>query len=399
MSIIVGIRNLIIRILFRIMRPVIILMDPEQAHYSMKRIGVFLGSNFITRAFTSLLYDYGHKSLNIKVDGIDYRNPIGLSAGFDKDGELTKIYPSLGMGLAELGSITGEICPGNPGKRLFRMVKSKAIVVWYGLNNMGAEKLSARLSGQDFGRLRVGINAALSNMSSEFDLDSSINDYLKTMTLFKDIGDYYTVNISCPNTQEGEPFVDKDKLDALLTAINKEIRPIANKPIYVKLAADMSVPEINTIVDACVEHGMEGVVCTNLAKPEFNTEHRPEEYPTTKGLLPKGKGAMSGLPLQRISTNVVRHVYRRTRGKLTIIGVGGIFSARDAYEKITSGASLCHMITTMIFDGPQNISEINRGLVKLLKADGFNSIAEAVGSRNPLPADVNTEKLKLVQSA
>ena len=399
MSIIVGIRNLILRILFRIMRPVIFLMDPEQAHYSMKRIGVFLGSNFITRAFTSLLYDYGHKSLNIQVDGIDYRNPIGLSAGFDKDGELTKIYPSLGMGLAELGSITGEICPGNPGKRLFRMVKSKAIVVWYGLNNMGAEKLSARLSGQDFGRLRVGINAALSNMSSEFDLDSSINDYLKTMTLFKDIGDYYTVNISCPNTQEGEPFVDKDKLDALLTAINKEIRPIANKPIYVKLAADMSVPEINTIVDACVEHGMEGVVCTNLAKPEFNTEHRPEEYPTTKGLLPKGKGAMSGLPLQRISTNVVRHVYRRTRGKLTIIGVGGIFSARDAYEKITSGASLCHMITTMIFDGPQNISEINRGLVKLLKADGFNSIAEAVGSRNPLPADVNTEKLKLVQSA
>ena len=399
MSIIVGIRNLILRILFRIMRPVIFLMDPEQAHYSMKRIGVFLGSNFITRAFTSLLYDYGHKSLNIKVDGIDYRNPIGLSAGFDKDGELTKIYPSLGMGLAELGSITGEICPGNPGKRLFRMVKSKAIVVWYGLNNMGAEKLSARLSGQDFGRLRVGINAALSNMSSEFDLDSSINDYLKTMTLFKDIGDYYTVNISCPNTQEGEPFVDKDKLDALLTAINKEIRPIANKPIYVKLAADMSVPEINTIVDACVEHDMEGVVCTNLAKPEFNTEHRPEEYPTTKGLLPKGKGAMSGLPLQRISTNVVRHVYRRTRGKLTIIGVGGIFSARDAYEKITSGASLCHMITTMIFDGPQNISEINRGLVKLLKADGFNSIAEAVGSRNPLPADVNTEKLKLVQSA
>tara|TARA_A100001391_G_scaffold70407_1_gene44983 strand:+ start:2012 stop:3136 length:1125 start_codon:yes stop_codon:yes gene_type:complete len=374
-------------------------MDPEQAHYSMKRIGVFLGSNPITKAFTSLLFDYGHKSLNIEVDGIKYRNPIGLSAGFDKDGELTKIYPNLGFGLAELGSITGEICPGNPGKRLFRMVKSKSIVVWYGLNNMGAEKLSSRLAGQKFGRLRVGINAALSNMSSEFDLDSSIADYLKTMTLFKDIGDYYTVNISCPNTQEGEPFVDKDKLDALLTAINKHIRPITAKPIYVKLAADMSVEEINTIVDACVEHNMEGVVCTNLAKPKYNTEHRPEEYPTTKGLLPAGKGAMSGLPLQRISTNVVRHVYRRTRGKLTIIGVGGIFNAKDAYEKITSGASLCHMITTMIFDGPQNINEINRGLVKLLKADGFNTIAEAVGSRNPLPKVQQPTQLKLVQSA
>ena len=398
MSFIIAVRNLILRILFRVLRPMIFLMDPEQAHYSMKRIGVFLGSNPITKAFTSLLFDYGHKSLNIEVDGIKYRNPIGLSAGFDKDGELTKIYPNLGFGLAELGSITGEICPGNPGKRLFRMIKSKSIVVWYGLNNMGAEKLSSRLAGQKFGRLRVGINAALSNMSSEFDLDSSIADYLKTMTLFKDIGDYYTVNISCPNTQEGEPFVDKDKLDALLTAINTHIRPITAKPIYVKLAADMSVEEIDTIVDACVEHKMEGVVCTNLAKPKYNTEHRPEEYPTTKGLLPAGKGAMSGLPLQRISTNVVRHVYRRTRGKLTIIGVGGIFNARDAYEKITSGASLCHMITTMIFDGPQNINEINRGLVKLLKADGFNSIAEAVGSRNPLPK-ITPAKLKLVQSA
>ena len=398
MSTIIGIRNLILRILFRVMRPMIFLMDPEQAHYSMKRIGVFLGSNFITKAFTSLLFDYGHKSLNVEVDGIQYRNPIGLSAGFDKDGELTKIYPNLGFGLAELGSITGEICPGNPGKRLFRMVKSKSIVVWYGLNNMGAEKLSARLKGQKFGRLRVGINAALSNMSSEFDLDSSIADYLKTMTLFKDIGDYYTVNISCPNTQEGEPFVDRASLDALLTAINTHIRPITNKPIYVKLAADMSVEEIDTIVDACVEHKMEGVVCTNLAKPKYNTEHRPEEYPTTKGLLPAGKGAMSGLPLQRISTNVVRHVYRRTRGKLTIIGVGGIFNARDAYEKITSGASLCHMITTMIFDGPQNINEINRGLVKLLKADGFSTIAEAVGSRNPLPK-ITPAKLKLVQTA
>ncbi len=398
MNFIIGIRNLVLRILFRIMRPMIFLMDPEQAHYSMKRIGVFLGSNPITKAFTSLLFDYGHKSLNTEVDGIKYRNPIGLSAGFDKDGELTKIYPNLGFGLAELGSITGEICPGNPGKRLFRMIKSKSIVVWYGLNNMGAEKLSARLKGQKFGRLRVGINAALSNMSAKFDLDSSIADYLKTMTLFKDIGDYYTVNISCPNTQEGEPFVDKDKLDALLTAINKHIRPITAKPIYVKLAADMSEQEIDTIVDACVEHKMEGVVCTNLAKPKYNTEHRPDEYPTTKGLLPAGKGAMSGLPLQRISTNVVRHVYRRTRGKLTIIGVGGIFNAKDAYEKITSGASLCHMITTMIFDGPQNINEINRGLVKLLKADGFSTIAEAVGSRNPLPK-LTPAKLKLVQTA
>ena len=385
MNFIVGIRNKIMWLGFRAIRPLIFLMEPEQAHYSLKRMGVLLGSNPVTKWLTALLMDYNHKSLAITVDGIDYRNPVGLSAGFDKDGELTKIYPSIGFGLAELGSFTGEICPGNPGKRLFRMIKSKAIVVWYGLNNEGAETISKRLAKEDFGRLKVGINAANSNFTPEFDLEMSINDYLKTMKLFKDIGDYYDVNISCPNTQDGEPFVDKKNLDALLTRINEEIRPISDKPIYVKLAADMTLDEIDIIVDGCIEHGMDGVVCTNLAKPQYNTEHRPEEYPTVDGRLPKGKGAMSGLPLQRISTNVIRHVYRRTRGKLTIIGVGGIFTAKDAYEKITSGASLLHMITTMIFDGPQNINEINRGLVKLLKKDGFETMAEAVGSRNPLP--------------
>ncbi|MEM6544017.1 MAG: quinone-dependent dihydroorotate dehydrogenase, partial [Pseudomonadota bacterium] len=350
MSFIVGVRNFVLWALYRAARPAIFLMDPENAHYSMKRIGVLLGSNPITRFLTGLVYDYGHQSLNTTVDGVEYRNPVGLSAGFDKDGELTKIYPSIGFGLAELGSFTGEVCPGNPGKRLFRMVKSKSIVVWYGLNNQGAEKISSRLANADFGRLRVGINAAKSNITPEFVLQDAIDDYLKTLTHFADIGDYFTINISCPNTQDGEPFVDQHNLDTLLSQVNEKIRPLApNKPIYVKLAADMEVDEINTIVDACVEHSMEGVVLTNLAKPQFNTEHRPEEYPTTKGLLPAGKGAMSGLPLQRISTDVVRHVYRRTRGKLTIIGVGGVMSAKDAYEKITSGANLLHMITTMIF--------------------------------------------------
>ena len=386
MNFIVGIRNFFLHLLYRIMRPLIFLMEPENAHYSLKKIGVFLGSNPITRGLTSLFFNYGHASLNTQVDGISYRNPVGLSAGFDKDGELTKIYPSLGFGLAELGSFTGEVCPGNPGRRLFRMVKSKAIVVWYGLNNQGAETISSRLTNTNFGKLRVGINAAKSNVTPEFELSESIRDYVKTLTLFKDIGDYFTINISCPNTQDGEPFVNKENLDALLIAVNENIRTIASKPIYVKLAADLSLEEINVIIDGCIKHKMDGVVLTNLAKPGCNQEHIASEYPSNLGILPEGKGAMSGLPLQRISTNVIRHVYRRTRGKITIIGVGGVFSAKDAYEKITSGASLLHMITTMIFDGPQNISEINRGLVKLLKQDGFTSIEQAVGSRNPLPS-------------
>lgn len=393
MSFVVGFRNFILKVLYRMFRPLIFLMEPENAHYTLKKIGVFMGSNSLFRLLTSLLFNYSHKSLNTNVDGIEYRNPIGLSAGFDKDGELTKVYPSMGFGLAELGSFTGEVCPGNPGRRLFRMVKSKAIVVWYGLNNQGAEKISKRLENVNFGNLRVGINAAKSNVTPEFELQESIRDYIKTLTLFKDVGDYFTINISCPNTQDGEPFVDAANLDALLLAVNEDIRTITDKPIYVKLAADITLVEIDVIIDGCLKHKMDGVVLTNLAKPDTNEEHISAEYPSNLGLLPKGKGAMSGLPLQRISTSVIRHVYRKTRGKLTIIGVGGIFSAKDAYEKITSGANLCHMITTMIFDGPQNISEINRGLVKLLKEDGFKSIAEAVGTRNPLPNQYHVESV------
>ena len=391
MNFIVRLRNLTLWMLFRAARPLIFLMEPENAHSAFKRVGLFLGSNPITRGFSSLMWDYNHKSLNIEVDGIKYRNPVGLSAGFDKDGELTKIYPSMGFGLAELGSFTGEVCPGNPGRRLFRMVKSRAIVVWYGLNNQGSEQIASRLAKVNFGRLRVGINAAKSNVTPEFELQESIRDYLKTMTLFKDVGDYFTINISCPNTQDGEPFVDEHNLDALLCAVTQHIRPITDKPIYVKLAADISIAEINIIVDGCVKNNMDGFVLTNLAKPSHNSEHLPEEYPTAKGLLPAGKGAMSGLPLQRISTDVIRHVYRRTRGTKTLIGVGGIFTAKDAYEKITSGASLLHMITTMIFDGPQNLSEINRGLVQLMKKDGFTSLEQAVGSRNPLPIIAESE--------
>ena len=393
MSFVVGLRNFILKVLYRMFRPLIFLMEPENAHYTLKKVGVVMGSNSLFRLLTSLLFNYSHKSLNTNVDGIEYRNPIGLSAGFDKDGELTKVYPSMGFGLAELGSFTGEVCPGNPGRRLFRMVKSKAIVVWYGLNNQGAEKISKRLENINFGNLRVGINAAKSNVTPEFELQESIRDYIKTLTLFKDVGDYFTINISCPNTQDGEPFVDATNLDALLLAVNENIRTITDKPIYVKLAADITLEEIDVIIDGCLKHKMDGVVLTNLAKPGTNEEHISAEYPSNLGLLPKGKGAMSGLPLQRISTSVIRHVYRKTRGKLTIIGVGGIFSAKDAYEKITSGANLCHMITTMIFDGPQNISEINRGLVKLLKEDGFKSITEAVGTRNPLPIQSHVESV------
>ena len=359
-----------------IVRPLIFLWDAEKAHNKLKQFGLLLSSNALGRAFLKVLFYYQHKSLNTTVDGIKYDNPIGLSAGFDKDGELTEAYPLMGFGFAELGSFTGDVCPGNPGvgRRLLRLVKSKSILVWYGLNNQGAEAIAKRLKDKKF-KIPIGISAAKTNNSAEFDLQISIDDYLKTVNEFKDIGSYYTINISCPNTQDGEPFVDKQNLSALLKALDKVKQD--SKPVYVKLAADLELDEIDLIIDACMKHKVDGVVLTNLTKPSQSDEYLKSE-------LTFDKGALSGLPVQRISTNVVRHVYQKTRGKLTIVGVGGVFNADDAYEKITSGANLIEMITGMIFEGPQVIGEINRGLVDLLKKDGFSTIEEAVGSRNPL---------------
>lgn len=376
-NLILSIRGFITRNSYRfILKPLIFLWPPEIAHNKLKAFGKLMSVNAFGRAVLRTMFYYRHPSLKTVVDNVHYDNPIGLSAGFDKDGELTDAYPEIGFGFAELGSFTGEVCPGNPGvgRRLFRMPKSKSILVWYGLNNQGAEKNSARLKDKEF-NIPIGVNAAKSNLTPDFVLEDSIEDYLKTLRAFQGIGHYFTINISCPNTQDSEPFVDGGNLAALLKAIVAER---TERPIYVKLAADLEIEQVNTIVDLCVEFGIEGVVLTNLAKPEFNKEYVKEE-------LTFHKGAMSGLPLQRIATNMVRHVYRRTRGKLTIIAVGGVFNAEDAYEKITSGANLVEMITGMIYEGPQVMGEINRGLVKLLDKDGFGSIEAAVGSRNPLP--------------
>lgn len=381
LSFVVGARNLVLRLFYvAVAKHLIFLWEPEDAHAKMKSVGKLLGSNALTRKLTALMFYYGHKSLKSEVDGVAYPNPVGLSAGFDKDGELTSIYPELGFGLAELGSFTGDVTAGNPGKRLFRMKKSKSILVWYGLNNQGAEKIAKRLSKVNF-RIPIGISAAKSNVTPDFVLQESIDDYIKTYTAFADIGAYTTINISCPNTRDGEPFAEKENLRPLFNAIRENHIP--DRPVYVKLAADLTREELEDTLDVVMENKdiIQGVVLTNLAKPSGEGKHE------IKGDLAYHKGGMSGLPVQRLATTMIRDTYRYTGGEITIIGVGGIFNARDAYEKITSGANLLHMITAMIFDGPQVMGEINRGLVKMLKADGFKSIEEAVGSRNPMPEE------------
>lgn len=369
----VSIRNQVLKFLYKnILKRIFFLGDPEAVHDSMQYVGVLLGKLYLGRWFTHVLFGYGHPALEQTVAGIRFKNPVGLSAGFDKDAVLTDILPSVGFGFEEIGSVTGEACEGNEKPRLWRLKKSQSLLVYYGLKNRGAEEISRRLAKKHFS-FPVGISVAKTNSEKTVDEEMGIADYGKAFSLFneKNVGDYFTINISCPNAFGGEPFTDPGKLDRLLAAIRKVQ---CNKPVFIKMPAELSVPVVDEIISLARKYRITGFICTNLAKDRSNRHIKDRDVHSL--------GGMSGKVVSELSDNLISYIYRKTKGEFVIIGVGGVFSAEDAYRKIKLGASLIQLITGMIFEGPQLISEINQGLVQLLHRDGYTSIAQAIGKYN-----------------
>ena len=283
---------------------------------------------------------------------------------------MTDIVPSLGFGFTEVGSITAKPYDGNPKPRLYRLPKFQTLRINYGLKNLGAEILHKQLRNRIY-RCPVGINIAKTNAPETSEAKKGIEDYFFTYKIFQDTGDYFTINISCPNTCEDHPiFAEPQNLDLLLTRLFSIKK---NKPVFVKLSPDLQETKLEEILKVCGKYPVDGFICTNLTKVN-SFEH-------------SGKGGFSGKAVDKLSTEMVQKVYRFYNGpsaplgtsKKIIIGCGGIFTAEDAYRKIKSGASLVQLITGMIFEGPQVVSDINLGLVKLLKADGYKNISEAVG--------------------
>jgi len=364
----VQFRNSIFRFFYKwICKPIFFRFDPEQVHDFMAGTGMFLGRFRLTRAFTKLFFGYSHPILRQKVLGIDFRQPVGLAAGFDKNAELTRLMPQVGFGFEEVGSITGEPCEGNPKPRLWRLPKSKSLVVYYGLKNDGCEVISKRLSREKF-VFPVGTSIAKTNSPDTCETEAGIEDYVKAFKHFTHIGAYFTVNISCPNAFGGEPFTDPEKLGKLLAALDKIP---TEKPIFLKFSPDITSKNLDEILELVGHHRIHGFICTNLTKNRDNVKILDKVVPE--------KGGLSGKVVEDLSNRMIAHIYKKTKGKYVIIGCGGIFDANDAYKKIRSGATLLQMITGMIFLGPQNISSIHLGLVKLLKRDGFKNIHEAVG--------------------
>ena len=372
-EILIRLRNHISRFFYKaVFKPIFFLIDPETTHQQMLAVGNFLGSNPFTRALTAFFFFYSNKKLEQKILGINFPNPIGLAAGFDKEGFLTSILPSVGFGFAEVGSITGEPCEGNPKPRLWRLKKSMGIVVYYGLKNDGCEKISRRLRNKAFA-IPLGTSIAKTNSPNTVETQDGIADYVEAYKKFTTIGSYFTINISCPNAYGGQPFTDAERLDRLLTEIDK-IQ--TKKPVFLKMSPDLNYSEIDKIIEVAKQHEAAGFICTNLTDQRKNKK-------IVDRLVPK-KGGISGKPVEELANDLISYVYRKTKGEFVIIGCGGVFSAADAYKKIKLGAFLVQLITGMIFEGPQVISEINQGLVALIKKDGFKSISEAVGADNRL---------------
>jgi len=366
---IIQLRNRFFELCYKyILKPIFFINDPERVHDFMAKTGVFLGKYSFLRFLTSLSFNYKNNILKQKILGINFENPLGLAAGFDKDAVLTDIMPHVGFGFVEVGSITGSYCEGNPKPRLWRLPKSESLVVYYGLKNKGADYISNFLKSKNF-KIPIGTSIAMTNCKENLDLNNAIEDYKKAFSAFIEIGHYFTINISCPNAEGGQPFSVPENLEKLLSEIDK-IK--TQKPIFIKLSPDMSLDDLNKILDIADRHKIDGIISTNLTKKRDNPKIIEDVLPPV--------GGISGRAVQDKSDDFISYIYRRHPNRFILIGCGGVFSAEDAYKKIKAGASLIQMITGLIYKGPQNVSQINKDLVSLIKKDRFKNISEAIGS-------------------
>lgn len=345
-----------------LLKPFLFLFDPETIHDLFLKVGNLLGSNEYTREITSTIFRYQNKKLEQNILGIKFLNPVGLSAGFDKDAQIVDILPSVGFGFTQVGTVTYKAYEGNPKPRLTRITDKKSILVYYGLKNIGAKEIIQKLKKTHNKNFPISISIGKTNSKYTSSEKAGIKDYIDCTKLIEkaNVGDFYTINISCPNTFGGEPFTTPKKLEALL----KEFKKLKiKKPIFIKMPINLTWSEFDKLLKIILKYKLDGVIIGNL-----NKHHK------------YGKGGLSGKPTWKLSNELISKTYQKYGNKLVIIGVGGIFSAEDAYEKIKRGASLVQLITGIIYEGPQLIGQINKELTELLEKDGYKNISQVVGT-------------------
>lgn len=317
-----------------------------------------------------------HPELEFEWEGMKFSSPVGLSAGMDKSGQAVAIMKAVGFGFTEVGSVTARRCKGNPRPWFYRLPKTESLVVHAGLANHGVDVVVPRLERlprplrEEYPKI---LSVARTNDEAASSDEAGLEDFLITVKrgLGSSAVQIIELNISCPNAFCGERFNQPDLFKKLLDSVAL-LKP--NKPIYIKMPIELSWPKTKALLDIAEESGVvKGIVFGNLKKDRTDVELKDE--------LPDFvKGGLSGAPTRELSTKLIHETYATYGDKFVIVGVGGILSAQDAYDKVKAGATFLELITGLILHGPQFVEEVNAGLVELLRKDGYTHISEAIGS-------------------
>jgi dihydroorotate dehydrogenase len=348
--------------LYRRLRPALFALPAETAHGLGKRAMRLVQSSGLARSLVRRRYRYRHPALEVERFGATFPSPVGVAAGFDKHGEVAGCLADLGFGSVEIGTVTPYPQPGNPRPRLFRLPADDAMINRLGFNSQGADRVKERLAATDLPEIPVGINVGTMNTSDETE---AIEDYRRGFARLSPFADYVVVNVSCPNTPEAFDEDDPEHLEAVFTTLAAEND--ADVPVLVKVGPDSTPAALAQLVDIVTEFDVDGIVATNTTtdRPGLASA-RSDEW-----------GGLSGAPLEEQATETVRTLAGLT--DLPIVGVGGVRDAADAYRKLRAGASLVQLYTGFVYRGPSTARAINRNLVSLLRADGFDAVDEAVG--------------------
>ena len=356
-------------------RPVLFAQEAERIHDRTLRLLASVSRNNFLLNLTAEFC--GAPSLPVEVFGLRFPNPVGLAAGMDKWAQAVPAWRALGFGFSELGGVTWHAQPGNAAPRLFRALADEAVVNSMGFNNPGAAAFAEALAGwKQAGRWPyhpVGVNLGKSKVTP---LERAAEDYANAFRVLRPYVDFCVVNVSSPNTPNLRQLQDKSALNEILAALQQTNTGAAATPILVKVAPDLPFQALDEILELAGPRHLAGFVATNT------TTARPETADPRLRHIYAQPGGLSGRPLRRRSTEVIRHLHRQSRGAWPIIGVGGIFDAADAWEKITAGASLVQIYTSLIYRGPGVVKEIVTGLQERLRQNGFQRLEQAVGIAN-----------------
>jgi dihydroorotate dehydrogenase (fumarate) len=341
---------------------------PDEAHDNM------VAFCRLTKGITPLMWllretiDYTDPILQTQALGLDFANPFGLSAGLDKNCDMPVLMDNAGFGFETVGSITSRPCAGNAKPWFHRLPEYDSMIVHVGLANDGSAKVIERVNQAERATktMRMSISIARTNDDLVGDIDEGIEDYRLSLAQASGRSSMVEINISCPNTRVGEPFVeDPANLDRLFTELDNVSHP---QPLLVKMPQDTGWPHFHELLDVLARHDVQGVTIANLRKDRTGLSI-PRDW----------EGGLSGGPAYQSSNELIRNTYREFGSRFAIAGVGGVFTPKQAYAKIRAGSSLVMFITSLMYRGPQQVTVLKRGLAELLRADGFEHVSDAVG--------------------